>query len=129
MFWISDRPSGDGYPGTDNKLVVVTYNNSGWDHYPAEEAFGAPLAIDTQTPGSGENRTRAIADLRIRRAGEAGGEFLLAWVNAGEISVGHGSIARGFVRRALPEKAADTVSLAVQGAWACSSTPDWQRRF
>lgn len=123
MFWVSDKPSGGGYPGTDNQLVAIRYLAGGWDSYPAgEEAFGEPVEIDSQAPGS--NSTGGVSSLRIHKAGKIvvaspdGGEqqvqnYVVAWVNNGVISVATGSLERGFTRQPLPEAAANTINLAV----------------
>ena len=122
MFWISQRDSGGGYPGTNNELVIITYNASGWDGYPAgEEAFGEPVVIDRQNPRPENVTVDEISDIHIKSVTTPAGvsSFILAWVNDGQISVASGTIAEGFTRISLPDTMADTVSLATHGEHAC----------
>jgi hypothetical protein len=49
MLWISKDPNSPSYPGTNNSLVVTTYASSGWNHYPASNAFGKQTVIAKHT--------------------------------------------------------------------------------
>ena len=72
------RPTGGGYVGTGDELVVVRYEGSGWDGYPAgEEAFGEPVprpgqrsAQRWQGARAGRGREGALAWGRLRWSAE-----------------------------------------------------------
>eukprot|EP01064_Diplonema_japonicum_P038629 TRINITY_DN941_c0_g1_i5.p1 TRINITY_DN941_c0_g1~~TRINITY_DN941_c0_g1_i5.p1 ORF type:complete len:385 (+),score=111.32 TRINITY_DN941_c0_g1_i5:54-1157(+) len=65
MLWVSTQPTTTNYPGTDNKLVVVKYDASGWYSYPASYSFGRLKKVDKQTD------KKKVTDVKLIRGANA----------------------------------------------------------
>lgn len=97
MLWISEHPDSESYPGTNNTLVVTTYDSSGWSKYPASNAFGKQTVIDHHT------KDQPIVDLAFLR-NPATDQYYGAYVKGKKGYVFQGSIKDGFTHSpyALP---------------------------
>ena len=80
MLWISEMATSPSYPGTDNKLVVITYPESGWTKYPAENHFTDQIHVNTQTD------EKRVTDVKLIR-GKQSGTFFGAYVLGGHVSI------------------------------------------
>lgn len=108
--------------GSSDELVLVPYAASGWDTYPANNAFGLPAVLDRET---------AVGDLQDMRLEEAQcghhQDYVAAWLNDGVLSAVAGSMAGGvFEFRRLADIsgiAADTLSIGTSCSDSASSAP------
>eukprot|EP01064_Diplonema_japonicum_P038627 TRINITY_DN941_c0_g1_i3.p1 TRINITY_DN941_c0_g1~~TRINITY_DN941_c0_g1_i3.p1 ORF type:complete len:368 (+),score=118.36 TRINITY_DN941_c0_g1_i3:73-1176(+) len=65
MLWVSTQPTTSSYPGTDNKLVIERYSESGWTGYPSGPAFGPQTPVDKQTD------KKKVTDVKLIRGANA----------------------------------------------------------
>eukprot|EP01059_Diplonema_ambulator_P030137 TRINITY_DN504_c0_g1_i1.p1 TRINITY_DN504_c0_g1~~TRINITY_DN504_c0_g1_i1.p1 ORF type:complete len:366 (+),score=126.69 TRINITY_DN504_c0_g1_i1:644-1741(+) len=111
MLWVSTLPTDSSYPGTGNKLVLVTYAGAGWNQYPAGNAFGQ------QTPVAQQTQADRVTDVKIVR-GATDDSFVAGYVLGGEVTVFNDSKAANTLGKPWQGRGLDLVHHRTYGTFA-----------